>query len=133
MRTLTSWHFGIVLVIIAISALASDDTSARLESIAKGMYCNCGCGEMLSECAHVKCKRKAALKREIADGIAKGETDGTILDQMSTKYGAMILAAPPFRGFNIALWIFPLAIAIIAVAVMMLLWKKSRTIPSRQG
>lgn len=115
-----------LLIAVAVGAIASNDTSTRVESIAAKMYCNCGCGQMLSECSHVQCNRKAALKQEIADGIARGENDGVILDQMGAKYGATILAAPPFRGVNIVLWIFPPALAVIAVGVMMLLWKNSR-------
>ena len=98
-------QLGMLLIAVAVGAVASDDTSVRVESIATRMYCNCGCGQMLSECSHVQCKRKAALKQEIADGIAKGETDGVILDQMGARYGATILAAPPFRGVNIVLWL----------------------------
>lgn len=103
MWTITKLRFAVMLAIFPIAALASGDSSPRVESTASRMCCNCGCEEMLSECGHMLCKRKAALKGEIADAIAKGERDRAILGQMG---GAAILAAPPFRGFNIVLWVF---------------------------
>ena len=133
MGTLTMRRLGILLTAMAVGAVASEDSSTRVEAIATRMYCNCGCGQMLSECSHVQCKRKAALKQEIAGAIAKGETDGAILDQMGAKYGVAILAAPPFRGLNVVLWIFPLILAVIAVGVMTLLWKNSRKLQRQDG
>ena len=95
LRARSVWLIG-VLAFIGVFAVASDDKSVRVESIATKMYCNCGCGEMLSECAHVQCKRKITLKREIADALSKGDSDLTVLQQMGAKYGATILATPPF-------------------------------------
>ena len=56
-----------------------------------------------------------------------------ILDQMGARYGATILAAPPLRGVNIVLGTFPPALAVIAVGVMMLLWKNSRKLQRQNG
>jgi cytochrome c-type biogenesis protein CcmH len=88
---------------------------------------------MLAECAHVQCKRKIALKQEIADALSKGDSDSTVLEQMGAKYGATILASPPFRGFNILLWVWPFAIALIGGAIMVVRWKKFRALPGQHG
>jgi len=87
---------------------------------------------MLSECSHVQCKRKVALKQEIADALLKGDRDSTVLEQMGAKHGATILATPPFRGFNILLWLWPVAIAAIAVAIVLARWKKSGTLQGQR-
>ena len=73
------------------------------------------------------------MKQEIAERVARGESDTTILDHVGAKYGTTILAAPPFRGFNILLWLSPLAVAMIAVAMMALRWKSSKTIQRQNG
>jgi len=132
LRARSVWLIG-VLAFIGVFAVASDDKSVRVESIATKMYCNCGCGEMLSECAHVQCKRKITLKREIADALSKGDSDLTVLQQMGAKYGATILATPPFRGFNILLWVWPFGVAAVAIVILLVLLRKGRTVQGIQG
>ena len=124
MKAKNPWRIGIICTLASL-ALASNIDSARVESISSRMYCNCGCGEMLSECAHAQCKRKTALKQEIADGILKNITDKEILKQMGSKYGATILAAPSFGGFNTLLWTAPAGIALLGVGIVLRSWRKS--------
>lgn len=110
----------------ARTAFATDTNSTRMESITGKMNCNCGCGQLLSECAHVRCERKIALKQEITDALLKGDTDAAILEQMGAKYGATILAAPKFKWFSTLLWSAPFAVAVIALAFMLNRPKRNR-------
>lgn len=127
MRALSAHRLGALLIAIAVCSVAADDNSKRVESIATKIYCNCGCSEMLSECAHVQCKRKVVLKQEIADAMLKGDSDSVVLERLGAKYGATILAIPPFRGFNVLLWLWPFAIVAITLAFILERWKKSKT------
>ena len=131
LRARSLWLIG-ALAVIGVVAVASDDKSVR-ESIAAKMYCNCGCGEMLSECTHVQCKRKVAVKREIADALSKGDSDLTVLQEMGAKYGATILATPPFLGFNILLWVWPFGVAAVAIVILLVRLRKGRTVQRIQG
>lgn len=132
MRALSAHRLGALLIAIAICSVAADDNSKRVESIASKIYCNCGCSEMLSECAHVQCKRKVVLKHEIADAVLKGDSDSVVLERLGAKYGATILSIPPFRGFNILLWLWPFAIVAITLAVILVRWKKSKTLQGQR-
>jgi len=96
-------------------ALALDSNGPRVASLAAKMHCNCGCGDVLSECLHAECKARGPLKQEIAAAIEQGKTDGQILEAMRARYGATILVTPPFRGFDMLLWIVPVAAAVIVV------------------
>lgn len=107
--------FGILL---ASFALAAGDDAPRLHSLTTKVFCNCGCGEILAECSHVECKARVPLKQEIASSVLQGKTDDDILGDLEKKYGSTILAVPSFRGFNVLLWIVPIAGVLISLAVV---------------
>jgi len=117
-----------MVAVLAPLALALDSDAPRIQSLAAKMRCNCGCGDVLSECSHAECKAKGALKQEIAAAIQQGKTDEQILDAMGVRYGATILLMPPFRGFDMLLWIVPITVASIALVVFA--W---RYLPRRQN
>ena len=112
---------------LAATALASvasavGNDAPRLHSLTTKVFCNCGCGDILAECSHMECNTRIPLKEEIASSILKGMTDDEILDALEKKYGTNILAVPSFRGFNILLWIVPIAGGITALAVIV--WRR---------
>lgn len=108
-----------VMMVVALGTLAFalDSDTPRVRSVAAKMHCNCGCGDVLSECSHVECKAKGALKQEIAAAVQQGRTDDQVLEAMGAKYGSTILLTPPFRGFDMLLWIVPIAVGVIAVVI----------------
>ena len=106
----------LAIALLSISLLASEDAS-RLNSLNKKVFCNCGCGAVLAECAHPDCKTRGPLKEEIAGAVRAGATDDEILGNLEKKYGASILLVPSFRGFNVLLWIVPLGFGFLAFVV----------------
>ncbi|MEK7873831.1 MAG: cytochrome c-type biogenesis protein CcmH [Chloroflexota bacterium] len=61
---------------------------------------------------------KAIIRKKLADG----ETREQVLAFFVERYGEAVLAAPPRQGFNLAVWLAPLAVlaagaAIIVIAV----------------
>jgi cytochrome c-type biogenesis protein CcmH len=108
--------------------LAAGDDASRLKSLTGKVFCNCGCGEILSECSHTDCKAKASMKLEIATAVQGGGTDEAILDDLEKKYGRGVLVVPSFRGFNRLLWIVPVGFGVIATAIVVWRrWAGSRT------
>jgi cytochrome c-type biogenesis protein CcmH/NrfF len=97
--------------------LSAGDNASRLHSLTAKVFCNCGCREILSECSHPECTSKVPLKQEIAAAVRSDRTDDEILGNLEKKYGADILLVPSFRGFNVLLWIVPLAAALIDLAI----------------
>ncbi len=117
--------FLIVLVLASI-ALALDGDPVRQQSLAKQVFGNCGCREVLAECSHAECNARTPLKREIASAILEGKSDDRILNDLGMKYGSTILVVPGFRGFNTLLWIVPIAAALIAgIALVWRQWSGS--------
>ena len=113
---------ALVSVTLASVWLSAGEEPARVNSISKKVFCNCGCGEVLAECAHPECKTRVPLKQEIASAVQMGKTDEEILGNMEKKYGATILLVPSFRGFNVFLWIVPLGGVLVVVAVFV--WRR---------
>ena len=112
----------LIVVVLASIALALDGDSVREQSLTKRVFCNCGCREVLAECSHTECNAREPLKREIASAIQQGKNDDRILGDLGTKYSAAILVVPAFRGFDALLWIVPIAVALIALAVFV--WRR---------
>ena len=108
--------FLTVAVLVPL-ALALDGDASHIRSLAAKMLCNCGCGDVLAECSHAECKARGALKEEIATAIQQGKTDEQVLEAIGARHGSTILLTPPFRGFDMLLWIVPIAGAVIAVLV----------------
>jgi cytochrome c-type biogenesis protein CcmH/NrfF len=109
-------------VALASLTLSADDNASRFHSLATKVFCSCGCGEILSECSHLECKTRVPLNQEIASAVRNGRPDDEILGDLEKKYGATILLVPSFRGFNVLLWIVPIAGGLIALAVVV--WRR---------
>jgi cytochrome c-type biogenesis protein CcmH/NrfF len=126
MKATSSIRWTIVVVLVPL-ALAFNSDATHVRSLAAKMLCNCGCGEVLAECSHPECKTKGALKQEIASALDQGNTDEQVLEAIGARHGASILLTPPFHGFDMFLWIVPMAGAVIAVGVFA--WRR---FPKRQ-
>ena len=95
-------------LVLASAHLMADTDAGRAHSLAQKMKCDCGCGDVLGECAHKECTRRPKLKQEITDGILYGESDEQILQHMAAAHGTALLVTPMFRGFDALLWIVPI-------------------------
>jgi cytochrome c-type biogenesis protein CcmH/NrfF len=112
----------LVAITLTPLMLSAGDDASRLHSLTTKVFCNCGCREILSECSHPECTSKVPLKQEIAAAVRSDSTDDEILGNLEKKYGANILLVPNFRGFNVLLWIVPLAAVLIALAIFV--WRR---------
>jgi len=62
------------------------------------------------------------MKQEIAHAVQNGRRDDEILSNLERKYGTSILLVPGFHGFNVLLWIVPLAVVLIALTIF--IWRR---------
>jgi len=113
-------------MLLTALCLATIEDSPRLKSLSGKVKCNCGCGEVLSECTHKECQRKPALRAELSDAISRGKSDDQILSQMAATYGGDILLTPPFHGFNELLWIVPVGVGLLATGATFMVQRKRR-------
>jgi len=116
--------FRILLVAIALASVATtaSNDADRVHSLTTKVFCNCGCGEVLSECSHSECKAKGPMKQKVASWVQSGKTDDDILGELEKEYGATILVVPSFRGFNILLWAVPVGAGLVALAIFV--WRR---------
>ncbi|WP_083915351.1 cytochrome c-type biogenesis protein [Gilvimarinus chinensis] len=64
------------------------------------------------------------LRRELYEQIQAGRSDKEIVDEMVQRYGNYILYRPPFDSSTAVLWIFPVALLLIGVIVVLLMVRK---------
>ena len=62
------------------------------------------------------------MKQEIASAVQSGRSDDQILGNLEKKYGAAILVVPSFQGFNILLWVVPIAAGLVALVIFV--WRR---------
>ncbi|SEF73895.1 cytochrome c-type biogenesis protein CcmH [Bryocella elongata] len=103
---------GIVLAaVFAFTMLGAGDETTRLDHIGHQLVCQCGCGQILSECNHVNCPVSGPMLTELRTQIALGSPDKAILDSFMAKYGPIVLASPMRGGFDNVAWIAPWILA----------------------
>ena len=94
---------------LGFASLTRADAPRRptLESIGDQVMCLCGCVATLNHCPHRDCATVAEMRPVIAQEIAAGKDETTILQDLAIRYGVQVLAAPPAKGFSLTAWILP--------------------------
>ncbi len=106
-----------------VPALADDATDLIDE-----LMCPSDCVETLAICQMPEAAQmRDLIKQEVAAGWPKDK----IVNDLVSKYGERILAAPPKTGFNLTAWITPFA-AILAggglISVLLVGWVRQRRV-----
>ena len=68
-------------------------------------------------------------KAAIQQLVTEGKTVGQIKAFLVSQYGDAVLALPPDSGFNVAVYIVPIAAVVVALAIVALLlprWRRNR-------
>jgi cytochrome c-type biogenesis protein CcmH/NrfF len=127
LRSLDLWWRAVQCAVLAACvcfSLGATDAGSRATNLSHRMMCSCGCAQMLGECNHVGCPSSGPMLEELKGMIAGGSSDQQILDSFAAKYGATVLAAPTFRGFDLVGWIAPFAVFAAAALGTVLLVKR---------
>ncbi len=114
----------LLAVAVCFSVGASTDSGARMNQLSHRLMCQCGCAQLLGECDHVGCPSRDKELGELSADIASGLNDKQILDDFVSKYGMIVLAAPPTEGFNLVAWIAPFAVFAAALLGTILLIRR---------
>jgi cytochrome c-type biogenesis protein CcmH len=112
------------LAIAVCFSLGATDASARFDNMSHRLMCTCGCAQILGECNHVGCPNSSGELDELRAGIATGQSDDEIRHTFAGKYGAIVLAAPTFEGFDLVAWIAPFAVFAAATVGTILLVRR---------
>lgn len=132
-------YWGLVLVLVSgllLMGAAGDPSGQRFDRLGHNLMCSCGCGQILLECNHVGCSTSEAMRKELKEALAKGDTDEVILSGFVTRYGPTVLSAPTKSGFNLVAWIVPVVIFLAAISALVLVvraWKRRAPKEPPQG
>lgn len=84
----------------------------RLNASFMSPYCP---GSSLRDCGSGQAQ---VLRDRVRGWVAEGRTEAWIRDRMVEEFGESILGAPPFAGFNITLWLMPVAALLAGLALL---------------
>lgn len=92
-------------------------TDDEVNGVAKGLYCPVCENIPLDVCPTEACRQWRITIRE---KLELGWTEQQIKDYFAAQYGDRVLAAPPFVGLNILVWVLP---PLLVLAGAFFLWR----------
>ena len=120
MRRLGSaWTFLAALVLVAVAVVLVNPHApsaaarvAHLETLVRCPSC-----EDLSV-AQSTSTSSLAVRHEIAQLVAAGVSDSSILTRLESTYGPSVLLSPPTSGIGVVLWLVPLLGVLVLIGVV---------------
>ena len=112
--------YGVLLIaalFVAVPARAQEDepTDDEVNAIAKGLYCPVCENVPLDVCPTLACKQwRETIREKLALGWNQDQIERYFVDQ----YGDRVLATPPARGLNWAVYLLPPALFLAGAAVL---------------
>jgi cytochrome c-type biogenesis protein CcmH len=123
----TFWTRFVEVAVLAVAvcfSLGASSPSSRLSDLDHRVMCQCGCAQLLGECDHVGCPDRDRELAELSADISSGMNDKEIFAAFTSKYGAVVLAAPTTHGFDLVAWIAPFAVFAAALLGTILLVRR---------
>lgn len=106
----------------------------RVKEIGGKFMCTCGCNQVLTQCNHVGCTTSAAMLKELAQWVARGDSQTAITEAFVQEYGTKVYAEPPRSGLSLVAWSLPgiyLALGTALVILIVLRWRgRGRSTPN---
>lgn len=135
------------LLFVFQSALLSSPAFAqqteRGRELGKRVKCMCGgCNDSATACNHTggsfsgPCDTAKGMQSEINERVTRNESDDLTLQAFVQEYGPTVLIVPPAKGFNIAAWVAPIVmplLALILVWVVVRRWRHKSTLATVSG
>ena len=104
----------LVLLVVLPTAAGAAQPRASLTDIENDVMC-VSCHEPL---AVAQSPQAYAERNFIRSLIAKGQTKSQIERALVAQYGPAVLGRPPAHGFNLAVYVVPPALVVIALAII---------------
>jgi cytochrome c-type biogenesis protein CcmH len=131
-----AWICGMILILLLVlpaSAQEATPSDDEVNAIAKQIYCPVCENTPLDVCPTKACAQwREIIRLKLADGWSAEEIKQYFVEQ----YGDQVLAAPPARGLNWLIYIFPplaLALGVYLLARTMWSWSsegETRDVPA---
>lgn len=118
----------LLMLVTVLVPFALAQQTDRAKQVGKRMMCQCGCGQILSECNHVGCWSSAEMLKKVDARVANGETDQQILDAFVQEYKLKVLAEPSRTGFGLIAWVMPWVAVFGGLGIVWLVLQRMRKI-----
>src|SRR5580704_11308506 len=137
----------VALAFVLQSALLSSPAFAqqteRGRELGKRVKCMCGgCNDSATACNHTggsfsgPCDTAKGMQSEINERVTRNESDDLTLQAFVQEYGPTVLIVPPAKGFNIAAWVAPILMPLLAIVLVWVLvrrWRNKATLATASG
>ena len=113
-----------VLLVGALDQAGARTEEERVQSISRTIQCPACSGQSV---AGSNASSAQAIRAEIADRVAEGQTDDEIRAYFASRYGDQILLTPPSSGAGAVVWFAPvvaLAVASLGLALAFKRWQR---------
>ena len=117
-----AWTVTLVVTVVMLVFGAGRDTGPltqqdRIDAITKRIACPTCDGESVyvSRAAAAQAIR-AEIARQVGDGLS---TDDEIVAYVADRFGGQVLLVPSGRGLEALVWVLPVALAVVLVAVLL--------------
>ncbi len=110
------------LVLAAANVLAAEGPRASLTSVERQVMC-VTCKIPLNVAESPQANRERAFIRELID---EGRDEAQIKHALVGQYGTTVLALPPASGFDLTVYIVPVAVVAVLVALLAILLPRWR-------
>jgi cytochrome c-type biogenesis protein CcmH/NrfF len=113
LRKQFSWTLlCLALTLGMVAATLRAQQTDRAKEIGGKLLCGvgtplCDCKQILTQCNHVGCRNSAGMLKTLDAGVAKGDSETTIVQGFVAEFGTAVLSEPPHSGLNLLAWYLP--------------------------
>lgn len=117
----------VAVVVLAVGALdraGARTEDERVQAIAATIQCPACSGQSV---AGSDASSARAIRAEIAERVAQGQSDDEIRGYFASRYGDQILLTPPSSGAGAVVWVAPVvafAVAALGLALAFRRWQR---------
>lgn len=134
-RRWAPWALMVVIAVAVLSIAAFGSRTAptaqdRVSSISRSLKCPVCSGESIAES---NAPAAQEIRRNIAEQVQQGQTDDEIRRYYAAKYGEETLLTPSSSGINMLVWILPLVALAVAIAVLVIVFRRWNDEPAEHA
>lgn len=112
-------------VVLVALVLTNPTDSDRVHAIGERIKCPVCQGESIATSPAQMARDMMSL---VTERVAAGEDDETIVDELLASYSGAVLLDPPASGATLVLWLAPLGVLVVGLAVI--LWWRRHPLPA---
>jgi cytochrome c-type biogenesis protein CcmH len=123
------WVAVLAMLLFAIAGIAreavpqADDPAleARMVRIAAELRCLVCQNQTIADS---NAALAVDLRKQVREQLRAGRSDTEIVDYMTARYGDFVLYRPPFKPTTLILWLGPVAMLLLGIAVLLLVLRR---------